>query len=213
MCIPSSQKTLHLLGNSFAAPCSGSAAVCWGQLLPHFVTADLTVLNSARPDLSIAELITQGHLKRLEPELKNGDIALIAFDTPKEASFFATALRLMLCILREQGVFPILLTPFPCASGGIITAPTSLQERDMQTLHALADVEDVPLVDLYAQTYTALHALALPQIDALYVREGSGRIHTTHAGAHFILQQLYPLLSSMDTPLRTHLRPRVGKTL
>jgi lysophospholipase L1-like esterase len=151
---------LIVTGDSTAAdyPVDRAPLAGWGQALG--ARDDLEVINHARPGASTRSFIETGLLDRAREDVREGDLLLVCFghNDGKEGERFSDPevafpanLRRFVAAGRARGATPVLLTPIErrhFVDGRL--QPTHGRYPD-QT-RAVARLEDVPLIDLTAET-------------------------------------------------------------
>jgi lysophospholipase L1-like esterase len=164
---PGRRPTLHLAGDSTAAPKSASAApeTGWGMALPFFLHPHLTVANHAVNGRSSKSFIDEGRLAALLPLLRAGDLLLIQFGHNDSKSAdparytepwgtYQEYLRQYVDGARAHGARPVLLTSverrrFDAAGNAVAT-----HGEYPAAVRALADRARVPLIDVQAASLT-----------------------------------------------------------
>lgn len=194
MLVPAAQATrLVVAGDSTASaygpdryPRSG-----WGQLLPDFLVADVTVLNRAVSGRSTRSFRDQGLWDALLAELQSGDRVLIQFghnDQKREdpARFsdsveFAARLAAFVDDVRARGAKPVLLTPVARRSFDADGRPVDTHGEYAAATRALAARKQVPLIDLARLSMDWLEALGPEASKAWYLYDAdSGLADDTH---------------------------------
>ena len=176
--------------------------VGWGQLLGDFLPG-VTVVNLSMAGRSTKTFLAEG---RLEPagQADPGDLVLIQFahndenDKKPERytapwTEFTDNLRYFIRFAREHGAVPVLLTPI-CMR---IWQDGKLQPTHGEypaAMRAVAEEMNVPLIDLYTESFRIVEAMGEEGSKALFMHFAPGEdpaypdgsednAHTKRAGA------------------------------
>ncbi|HLP26724.1 MAG TPA: rhamnogalacturonan acetylesterase [Acidobacteriota bacterium] len=173
---------LHLAGDSTMATKerqTPNPEYGWGEALPRYFSARLTVVNYAANGRSSKSFITEGRWQKLVDALEPGDWAIVQFGhndqkanpdrhtDPRGA--FAGNLRRMIADVRAKGATPILATSVARRRWAPDGAHLVDTHGDYITaVREVGAAEKVPVLELNALT-TAL--------EEAHGREGSKRLH------------------------------------
>ena len=176
--------------------------VGWGQLLGDFLPG-VTVVNLSMAGRSTKTFLAEG---RLEPagQADPGDLVLIQFAHNDEnekkperytapLTEFTDNLKYFIRFAREHGAVPVLLTPI-CMR---IWQDGKLQPTHGEypaAMRAVAEETDVPLIDLYTESFRIVEAMGEEGSKALFMHFAPGEdpaypdgsednAHTKRAGA------------------------------
>ena len=176
--------------------------VGWGQLLGDFLPG-ATVVNLSMAGRSTKTFLAEG---RLEPagQADPGDLVLIQFAHNDENekkperytapwTEFTDNLKYFIRFAREHGAVPVLLTPI-CMR---IWQDGKLQPTHGEypaAMRAVAEETDVPLIDLYTESFRIVEAMGEEGSKALFMHFAPGEdpaypdgsednAHTKRAGA------------------------------
>lgn len=176
--------------------------VGWGQLLGDFLPG-VTVVNLSMAGRSTKTFLAEG---RLEPagQADPGDLVLIQFAHNDENekkperytapwTEFTENLRFFIRFAREHGAVPVLLTPI-CMR---IWQDGKLQPTHGEypaAMRAVAEETDVPLIDLYTESFHIVESMGEEGSKALFMHFAPGEdpaypdgsednAHTKRAGA------------------------------
>ena len=176
--------------------------VGWGQLLGDFLPG-VTVVNLSMAGRSTKTFLAEG---RLEPagQADPGDLVLIQFAHNDENekkperytapwTEFTDNLKYFIRFAREHGAVPVLLTPI-CMR---IWQDGKLQPTHGEypaAMRAVAEETDVPLIDLYTESFRIVEAMGEEGSKALFMHFAPGEdpaypdgsednAHTKRAGA------------------------------
>ena len=191
-----------ICGDSTAASYDPSETLIrgWGMYLPDFLPESVAVLNHAMAGRSTRTFLAEGRLARIGPLLRPGDLLLIQFGHNDEGSrperrtepwtSFTDNLSVFITAARSHGARPVLVTPI-CIRNfekGILLPSHG---EYLSAMHTLAVREDVPLIDLYALSFSAVESLGEEASKAFYMifpagkdpRYPDGSMDTTHTRA------------------------------
>ena len=176
--------------------------VGWGQLLGDFLPG-VTVVNLSMAGRSTKTFLAEG---RLEPagQADPGDLVLIQFAHNDENekkperytapwTEFTDNLKYFIRFAREHGAVPVLLTPI-CMR---IWQDGKLQPTHGEypaAMRAVAEETDVPLIDLYTESFRIVESMGEEGSKALFMHFAPGEdpaypdgsednAHTKRAGA------------------------------
>ena len=195
---------IYVCGDSTAASYNPEETrmVGWGQLLGDFLPG-VTVVNLSMAGRSTKTFLAEG---RLEPagQADPGDLVLIQFAHNDENekkperytapwTEFTENLKYFIRFAREHGAVPVLLTPI-CMR---IWQDGKLQPTHGEypaAMRAVAEETDVPLIDLYTESFRIVEAMGEEGSKALFMHFAPGEdpaypdgsednAHTKRAGA------------------------------
>ena len=195
---------IYVCGDSTAASYNPEETrmVGWGQLLGDFLPG-VTVVNLSMAGRSTKTFLAEG---RLEPagQADPGDLVLIQFAHNDENekkperytapwTEFTENLRFFIRFAREHGAVPVLLTPI-CMR---IWQDGKLQPTHGEypaAMRAVAEETDVPLIDLYTESFHIVESMGEEGSKALFMHFAPGEdpaypdgsednAHTKRAGA------------------------------
>ena len=195
---------IYVCGDSTAASYNPEETrmVGWGQLLGDFLPG-VTVVNLSMAGRSTKTFLAEG---RLEPagQADPGDLVLIQFAHNDENekkperytapwTEFTDNLKYFIRFAREHGAVPVLLTPI-CMR---IWQDGKLQPTHGEypaAMRAVAEETDVPLIDLYTESFRIVESMGEEGSKALFMHFAPGEdpaypdgtednAHTKRAGA------------------------------
>ena len=196
---------IFICGDSTAASYNPAETLMagWGQLLESFLPA-CRVVNLAMAGRSTKTFLQEGRLAPVREQARPGDLVLIQFahndENEKKPERYCEAfgeylenLHVFIRCARSRGAVPVLLTPI---------CMRIWQEGKLQPTHGeypaamrrAAEEADVPLIDLYAESFRIVESLgeegsrALfmhfpPGMDDRYPEGQQDNAHTRRAGA------------------------------
>lgn len=200
---------IYICGDSTAASYDPQETliVGWGQLLADHLPG-VTVKNHAKAGRSTKSFLAEGRLSLFEDELRPGDLLVIQFahndegDKPERHTEpwedFTDNLNIFIDTALAHGAQPVLMTPI-CMR---VYQEGRLQPTHgeyLQAMRALAKKRDLPLADLYEDSFRIVESLGEEGSKALYMhlakdqdpRYPDGKAdnaHTRRAGAEAFAQ-------------------------
>jgi lysophospholipase L1-like esterase len=214
---------IYVCGDSTAASYNPEETrmVGWGQLLGDFLPG-VTVVNLSMAGRSTKTFLAEG---RLEPagQAGPGDLVLIQFAHNDENekkperytapwTEFTENLRFFIRFAREHGAAPVLLTPI-CMR---IWQDGKLQPTHGEypaAMRAVAEEMDVPLIDLYTESFRIVESMGEEGSKALFMHFAPGEdpaypdgsednAHTKRAGAERFAEAAARGLQALGLVLR-----------
>lgn len=160
--------TVYLAGDSTVTDQPEEPWCSWGQMLPRFFKAGVSVANNAESGESLRSFLSAGRLDKVLSTMKAGDYLFIQFghNDQKEHgegvgafTTYQADLKRFVAEARKRGGLPVLVTPMNRrrfdASGKIVNTLGDYPEAVRQA----AKEDDVPLIDLNAMSKTLFEAL------------------------------------------------------
>jgi lysophospholipase L1-like esterase len=189
-------RRILIAGDSTVADQNGSDYASWGQMLPRFLDAKLSVANHARSGETMKSFVTSLRWDKLLSELRAGDVVLIQFGHNDEKKqwprTYAAAdgaypawLSAFVADVRQRGGQPVLVTP---------VARRAFKEGKIENTHAGYDAAvrdvakqlNVPLIDLTEKT-TRMYETLGPDVSPLaFGKGGEDKTHHNAYGAYTI---------------------------
>lgn len=193
---PVNARRIILAGDSTVADQNGGDYASWGQMLPRFLDAKLSVPNYARSGETMKSFVTSLRWDKLLSELRAGDVVLIQFGHNDEKKqwprTYAAAdgaypawLAAFVADIRQRGGQPVLVTP---------VARRAFKDGRIENTHAGYDAAvratakqlNVPLIDLTEKTTRMYEALG-PDVSPLaFGKGGEDKTHHNAYGAYTI---------------------------
>lgn len=197
---------IMICGDSTAASYTPDRAPItgWGQILAEQMGTDC-VCNHAMAGRSTKSFLAEGRLNRVEQNLQAGDLVLIQF-THNDANplverhtepytSFTDNLTIFVDTARQHGAVPVLLTPIPRSvwqNGQLVDMHGDYPDA----IRRLAQLKNVPLIDVTVQGTQQLNALGEAIVTPMYMNFEAGLYpaypdgskddtHTQRAGAEF----------------------------
>lgn len=187
---------LFLIGDSTVCDQLGSPYTGWGQELPQYLRAGMSVANYADSGESSQTYLDQPQLfPTVRPLIRRGDTVLIQLahnDKQTTEADYRANLTTMIDAIRAEGGRPVLVTPIVRRwfnTDGTLDNGTALLVNGLGVdlpaqVRLLAAEKDVPLVDLTVLTRQRVEELGPEGSKALYLTdEKRDNTHTSERGA------------------------------
>ena len=175
-------RTVHLVGDSTAAPKHAAAApeTGWGTALPYYLSEGVAVANHARNGRSTKSFTDEGRLAAALDAVRPGDVFVVQFghnDAKAEdparytepRSTYTSHLREFVVGARAAGACPVLVTPVERRSFDDAGAALAGHGEYPDAMRSLAEAEDVPLVDAQRDSLALWHELGREEIGRAHV--------------------------------------------
>jgi lysophospholipase L1-like esterase len=160
--------TLYILGDSTVVDQPDEPWCAWGQILPSFFKAGLSVANNAESGETLRSSLGARRLDKVLSTMKPGDYLFIQYGHndqkehgPGVGAFttYAADLTLFVTEVRKHGCLPVLVTPmnrrFFDAEGKIVNTLGDYPDA----VRKVAKEQNVPLIDLNAMSKTLFEAM------------------------------------------------------
>ncbi|WP_326720019.1 rhamnogalacturonan acetylesterase [Streptomyces sp. NBC_00243] len=189
-------RQIFLVGDSTVCDQPGDPYTGWGQQLPQYLRKGVSVANYADSgESTVTYLATPALFPTVQPLIQRHDLVLIQLahndKTTDEATYRAN-LETLVAGVRTRGGEPVLVTPIVRRwfnSDGTLNNGTALLVNGLGVDHpavtrSVAAAENVPLIDLTAQTKALVESLGVEGSKALYLyNEKRDNTHTSAHGA------------------------------
>ncbi len=195
---------IFLCGDSTAASYGpGEAPLTgWGQVLPELLPGT-EVDNRAKAGRSTKSYLAEGRLQAIEPLLRRGDLLLVQFGHNDGSSLvwrhtdpwtsFMNNLAIFADTALLAGAIPVLMTSGCCRNWEDGELKPSLGDYP-EAVRVLAAKKNLPLIDLYAETFRAVREAGEEKSREWYLHVAPGEYprfpqgtedntHTRRAGA------------------------------
>lgn len=185
---------IYIAGDSTAAsyPSDQSPMAGWGQMLGHFLSDEIEVINEASCGRSSKSFLDEGRLKPIADSIREGDYLFVQFghnDQKPDAARYTDAettyldhLMQYIALARKRGAIPVLFTSVARrnfnAEGELV--PTHGDYPD--AMRRLASEQHVLLVDLEVKTEALYLAMGPERSKQLFVWLGVGEHSNYPAG-------------------------------
>jgi lysophospholipase L1-like esterase len=187
-------RQILLVGDSTVCDQPGEPYAGWGQHLPQYLRAGLSVANYADSGESTVSYLGNPLLwGTVGPLIRRGDLVLIQLahnDRTTDGAAYRANLETLVAGVRERGGEPVLVTPVVRRwfnADGTLNNGTALLVNGLGVDHpavvrSVAADRDVPLIDLTARTKALVESLGVEGSKALYLSDG--KRDNTHTSVH-----------------------------
>ncbi|MGN6365053.1 GDSL-type esterase/lipase family protein [Asticcacaulis taihuensis] len=193
---PVTARRILLAGDSTVTDQAGGDYASWGQMLPRFLSPDLSVANHARSGETMKSFLTSLRWDKLLSEIRPDDVVLIQFghnDEKKQwprtyaapEGAYSAYLTAFVADVRLRGGWPVLVTP---------VARRTFKGNRIENSHAGYDNAvratamhlNVPLIDLTRQTSQFYEALGPELAPLAFADHNQEKTHHNAYGAYMI---------------------------
>lgn len=219
--------TLYLCGNSTVVDQGKEPWASWGQMIPRWFNDSLCVANYGESGLTASSFMAQLRLDKILSMMRKGDYVVCEFGHNDEKEkgpgrgawyHYSVALKTFVDRVREKGGNVIFCTPtqrrFFNSDGTLRNTHGDFPEA----MKAVAQREQVQLIDLNADTKTLFEAMGVDGSKHLLVHYPMGSFpwqvkdfadntHFNPFGAYEVAKLVVMGLKSLDSPLVSYLRP------
>ncbi|MFF9580740.1 rhamnogalacturonan acetylesterase [Streptomyces achromogenes] len=189
-------RRILLIGDSTVCDQPADPYSGWGQQLPQYLRAGLSVANHADSGESTVTYLQDPRLwAAVQQLIRPGDLVLVQLahnDKTTDGATYRANLETLVAGIRERGGAPVLVTPVVRRwfnADGTLNNDTALLVNGLGVDHpavirSVAAAEDVPLIDLTARTKHLVESLGPEGSKALYLyNEKRDNTHTSVHGA------------------------------
>jgi lysophospholipase L1-like esterase len=152
---------IFLCGNSTVVDQMGEGWASWGQMIPRFFKAGISVANYAESGLTSGDFLRMKRLDKIMADLKEGDYVFVEFghnDQKKQAyvESYKSSLKNFYKTISANKAHPIFVTPTArLAEADALTSIGGLA----QTMREIAQELQIPCIDLNKMTIILKNAL------------------------------------------------------
>lgn len=185
-----------LSGDSTVTDQAGGDYASWGQMLPRFLSPDLSVANHARSGETMKSFLTSLRWDKLLSEIRPDDVVLIQFGHNDEKKqwprtyaapdgAYPAYLAAFVADVRQRGGQPVLVTPVArrtFKNGRIENSHAGYDDAVRATAARL----DVPLIDLTRQTTQFYESLGPELAPLAFADHNREKTHHNAYGAYMI---------------------------
>jgi lysophospholipase L1-like esterase len=213
--------TLYLAGDSTVTDQAEAPSASWGQMLPRFFGADISVANHAESGETLKSFVTGLRLDKLLSRLAPGDWVMIQFGHNDQKSqwpqtyvdaetTYRSWLRVYIAEVRRRGATAILVTPperrnFD-AAGHIVDSHGDYP----QAVRDVARDEGVALVDLHDMSRRFYEALGPELAARAFADAGRDKTHHNEYGAYSLARMVIEGLRACDPALLAGLADHIA---
>lgn len=218
--------TLYLCGNSTVVDQGKEPWASWGQMIPRWFNDSLCVANYGESGLTASSFMAQLRLDKILSMMRKGDYVVCEFGHNDEKEkgpgrgawyHYSVALKTFVDRVREKGGNVIFCTPtqrrFFNSDGTLRNTHGDFPEA----MKAVAQREQVQLIDLNADTKTLFEAMGVDGSKHLLVHYPMGSFpwqvkdfadntHFNPFGAYEVAKLVVMGLKALDSPLVSYLR-------
>ena len=160
--------TVFLAGNSTVVNQDDEPWAAWGQMLPRFFQSGVAVANHAESGLSLGSFLGSKRLDKVLSLMKPGDYLFIEFGHndqkekgPNDGAYnsYTERLKRFVSEARQKGGIPVIVTSTSRRSFGADGKIVNSLGDYPAAARAVAQQEDVPLIDLNAMTVQLYEAM------------------------------------------------------
>lgn len=195
--------TLYLLGDSTVTDQPGEPYASWGQMLPRFFSADVSVANYAQSGESLASSKTARRLDKVLSLVKPDDYVLIQFGhndmKAVDVATYKNNLKTYTAALAEKHAQVVLVTQVQRRTFEGMTI-TNSHRGYPDAVREVAKEENLPLIDLHAMSKVFYEALG-PEKSLLAFKPGDGTHHNAY-GAYELARCIVEGVRQSKLPLK-----------
>ncbi|MCJ2182919.1 rhamnogalacturonan acetylesterase [Novosphingobium sp. 1949] len=191
---PAEAPTLFLVGDSTVADQDAEPYASWGQMLPAMLDDKVVVANHAKSGGTMKSFIAQLRLSKVLAQARAGDWLFIQFahNDQKTAwpltyvspdGTYPAYLRVFIAEARARGMHPVLVASPERRNFDATGRITDTLGAYAQAARRVARAEQVPLIDLNADSVTIMEALGPERAARAFAQNGADRTHTDNYGA------------------------------
>lgn len=206
-----SARRVLIAGDSTVTDQAGTDYASWGQMLPRFLSNDISVANHARSGETMKSFVTSLRWDKLLSDLRAGDVVLMQFghnDQKKQwprtyvdaEKAYPAWLKAFAADVEAKGAQVVLISPVSRRSfeGGKIT--NTLVGYD-DAVRKVAGELSVPFIDLTARTRTLYEALGPDLSPLAFGNSGQDKTHHNAYGAYQIANYVAQVLTDPQSGL------------
>ncbi|CAL9395246.1 hypothetical protein SUDANB145_01350 [Streptomyces sp. enrichment culture] len=189
-------RQVFLVGDSTVCDQPGEPYTGWGQRLPQYLRAGVSVANHADSGESTVSYLADPRMwDTVRPLIRPGDLVLVQLahnDKTTDGATYRANLETLVDQARAEGGRPVLVTPIVRRwfnADGTLDNGTALLVNGLGVDHpavvrSVAAERRVPLIDLTARTKALVESLGVERSKALYLTdEKRDNTHTSEYGA------------------------------
>lgn len=212
---PVEAPTLYLVGDSTVTDQRYEPAASWGQMLPNMLDDKVVVANHAESGETLKSFLTELRLAKVLSRMKRGDWLFIQFghndqkanwpQTYADPIFtYPAYLRAYIAEARARGAHPVLVTSperrnFD-ANGKIMDTLGDYPKA----VRAVAQAEDVPLIDLNDASRAIYEALGPEVAPFAFNDGGKDKTHHNNYGAWLLASAVAEQVRAQIDELAPH---------
>jgi lysophospholipase L1-like esterase len=222
---PDTIVAVYLCGNSTVVDQRNEPWASWGQMAPRWFDDGVVIINHAQSGLTAGSFLAQHRLEKILQTLKPGDYVLCEFghndqkgNRPGDGAWYSFTHNLKIFIdeVRSRGANIILCTPTRrrrFENGQVVNSHGDFPAA----IRAIAEREQVPLIDLQETTKTFFEALSAEGSKQALVHYPANtwpkqpkplgdNTHFNPYGAYEVSKLIVMGMKQLGLPLADHLR-------
>lgn len=220
--------TFFLCGNSTVVDQGKEPWASWGQMAPRWFDDKVCVANFGESGLTATSFLAQNRLVKILSMMKKGDYVICEFGHndekekgPGTGAFYhySVGLKKFIDMVREKGGNIIFATPTQRRTFDKEQKYLTNSHGDFPAaMKLVAERENVPLIDLNAETKTLFETMGFEGSKKLLVHYPEGTFpwqtkafadntHFNPFGAYEVAKIILTGLKSLNIPLADHLLP------
>jgi len=194
---PADVPTVYLVGDSTVTDQRFEPAASWGQMLPAMFDTAIAVANHAESGETLKSFLAELRLDKALSRMKAGDYLFIQFGHNDQKQqwpqtyadpklTYPAYLRAYIAEARRRGAVPVLVTPPDRRNFDTTGKITSTLSEYVAAMKHVAAEEQVPLIDLNADSRALYEALGPAVSPRAFNDGGADRTHHDNYGAFLL---------------------------
>ncbi|MEC3912716.1 rhamnogalacturonan acetylesterase [Sphingobium sp. CR2-8] len=207
--------TIFLAGDSTVTDQYAEPAASWGQMLPAMLDGKIVVANHAKSGATLKSFLTDLRFDKLLSGMKKGDWLFIQFghndqkaEWPQTYADAQTSypawLRAYIAEARRRGAQPVLVTSPERRNFDARRRIVDTLGAYPAAVRAVAAQEQVPLIDLNADSRAIYEALGPEGAPGLFNDGGRDKTHHNNAGAWLLARAVAERIRTRIPALAPH---------
>ncbi|RZF64940.1 rhamnogalacturonan acetylesterase [Sphingomonas populi] len=213
---PAIAPTLYLVGDSTVTDQSAEPYASWGQMLPAMLDDTIAVANHARSGATLKSFLTDLRFDKVLSRIRPGDWLFIQFGhNDQKAEWpqtyvaadttYPAYLAAYIAEARRRGAHPVLVTsPERRTFDPQGRIKTTLGGYP-QAVRALAKAQNVPLIDLNADSRAIYEALGPKVAPRAFANDGADLTHHDNYGAWLLASAVAERIRATIPALAPHI--------
>lgn len=219
--------TIYLCGNSTVVDQNNEPWASWGQMFPRWFDNNISIANHAESGLTAGSFIAQNRLEKIMSTLKAGDYVVCEFGHNDEKEkgpgsgawyHYSRNLKIFIDNVRSKGATIIFCTPTQRRNFDDSKKYIKDTHGDFPAaMKAVAERENVPLIDLHQMTREFFEALGYEDSKRALVhypantfagqtKELSDNTHFNPYGAYEVSKMVVMGIKKLNLPLVKFIR-------
>jgi len=213
---PATAPTLYLVGDSTVADQCAEPYASWGQMLPAMLDDTIAVANHARSGATLKSFLTDLRFDKVLSRIRPGDWLFIQFGhNDQKAEWpqtyvaadttYPTYLAAYIAEARRRGVHPVLVTSPERRTFDPQGRIKATLGGYPQAVRALAKAQNVPLIDLNADSRAIYEALGPKVAPLAFANDGTDLTHNDNYGAWLLASAVAERVRATIPALAPHI--------